>query len=182
MAPGVPGADRGDGEHGNDWVPLFQALEDAGIEVCLVNARHVRAVPGRKTDVCDAPWLRQLHMAGLLQKSFRPPAEVASLRCVMRHRPDLVLIAARLLQEPQKVLNEMNLKLHPVFGDLDGASAMAIVEAIPPESPGPPPPATRSPRRLQKNAVDMAVFEEACRFYKVDLSEVTGGVRGFGRR
>ena len=229
---------------GNDWVPLLQALEAAGIEICLVNARHVRAVPGRKTDVCDAPWLQQLHTAGLLQRSFRPPAEVASLRYVMRHRPDLVLTAARLLEEQQKVLNEMNLKLHPVFSDLDGASAMAIVEAIlggernppalaklrhprcrasqavvkkalqgndrpellfvpgqanrvwgqvreqvdeadregarlvgaiPSESPGPlPPPATRNPRRLQKNAVDMAVFEEAYRFYKVDLSEATG--------
>lgn len=229
---------------GNYWVPLFQALEAAGIEVCLVNARHVRAVPGRKTDVCDAQWLQQLHTAGLLQKSFRPPAEVASLRYVMRHRSELVLSAARLLQEQQKVLNEMNLKLHHVFSDLDGISAMAIVEAIlagernasvlaklrhprcrasdavvekalqgnyrpellfvlrqanrlwhqvreqvneadqevarlvgaiKSEAPGPLPlPSTRNQRRLQKNAVDMAVFEEAYRFYKVDLSQVTG--------
>ena len=109
---------------------MFQALEAAGIEVCLVNARHVRAVPGRKTDVCDAQWLQQLQTVGLLRRSFRPPADVAALRYVLRHRSDRVLAAARLLQEQQKVLNEMNLKLHPVFSDLDGSSAMAIVEAI----------------------------------------------------
>jgi transposase len=115
---------------GNYWVPLFRALEAAGIEVCLVNARHVRGVPGRKTDVCDAQWLQQLHTAGLLQKSFHPSEKVASLRYVARHRAALVQESSRHLLHQQKVLNEMNLKLHHVFSDIDGRSAMAIVEAI----------------------------------------------------
>jgi transposase len=115
---------------GNYWVPAFEALEGAGIEVCLVNARHVKGVPGRKSDVCDAQWLQQLHAAGLLRKSFRPPAAVAALRYVVRHRLEWIQGAARHLQHQQKVLTEMNLKLHHVFSDLDGESALNIVQAI----------------------------------------------------
>lgn len=72
---------------GNYWLTACAVLEDAGIEVCLVNARHVKGVPGKKTDVCDAAWLQQLHAAGLLRASFRPRREIIPLRYLMRTEP-----------------------------------------------------------------------------------------------
>ena len=115
---------------GNYWVPLYQILEDAGLDVCLVNARDVKGIGGRKTDVADAQWLQQLHAAGLLRKSFRPAKEIAALRYLMRHRGNLLQSAATELQHMQKTLNECNLQLHHVFSDLDGQSAQRIIEAI----------------------------------------------------
>ena len=91
---------------GNYWITAYDVLEAAGIEVFLVNARHVKGVPGKKTDVCDAQWLQQLHAAGLLKKSFRPGQQTLPLRYVMRHRQALVADAARAVQHMQKVLTE----------------------------------------------------------------------------
>jgi transposase len=115
---------------GNYWIAPYQILEDAGIRVFLVNARHVKAVPGKKTDVCDAQWLQHLHTAGLLKGSFRPDKEIVPLRYLMRHRARLVESASQSILHMQKVLTEMNIKLHHVFSDLDGASAMRVIEAI----------------------------------------------------
>lgn len=115
---------------GNYWIAAYQILEEAGLEVLLVNARHIKGVPGKKTDVCDAQWLQQLHRAGLLRGSFRPEKEIVPIRYLMRHRSQLVAEGARQLQHMQKVLTEMNVKLHHVFSDLDGESAQRILEAI----------------------------------------------------
>ena len=115
---------------GNYWLTACAVLEDAGIEVCLVNARHVKGVPGKKTDVCDAAWLQQLHAAGLLRASFRPRREIIPLRYLMRHRADLVAQAGQQVQLMQKVMTEMNLHIHHVFSDVDGVSAQAIITAI----------------------------------------------------
>lgn len=115
---------------GNYWLCACALLEDAGLEVCLVNARHVKGVPGKKTDVCDAAWLQQLHAAGLLRGSFRPQKEILPLRYLMRHRGDLVAQAGQQVQLMQKVLTEMNLHIHHVFSDVDGVSAQAIITAI----------------------------------------------------
>jgi transposase len=115
---------------GNYWLCVCALLEDAGIEVCLVNARHVKGVPGKKTDVCDALWLQQLHAAGLLRGSFRPRKEILPLRYLMRHRQDLIAQAGQQVQLMQKVLTEMNLHIHHVFSDVDGVSAQAIISAI----------------------------------------------------
>lgn len=115
---------------GNYWIMLHDKLTEAGIDVYLVNARHVKGVPGKKTDVCDSQWLQQLHAAGLLRKSFRPALEIVPLRYLMRHRAEMVEHAATQLQLMQKVLTEMNLKLHHVFSDIDGVSAQAIISAI----------------------------------------------------
>jgi transposase len=87
-------------------------------------------VPGKKTDVCDAAWLQQLHAAGLLRASFRPQKEILPLRYLMRHRGDLVAQAGQQVQLMQKVLTEMNLHIHHVFSDVDGVSAQAIITAI----------------------------------------------------
>jgi transposase len=115
---------------GNYWIPLYAVLEEAGLEVWLVNARHVKGVPGRKTDVCDAQWLQQLHQAGLLRRSFQPAGEVSAMRYLMRHRHEMVQEMTRQVQRMQKVLTEMNLHLHHVFSDLDGQSAQRIIDAI----------------------------------------------------
>lgn len=115
---------------GNYWIAPYQILEDAGIRVFLVNARHVKAVPGKKTDVCDAQWLQHLHTAGLLKGSFRPDKEIVPLRYLTRHRARLVESASQSILHMQKVLTEMNIKLHHVFSDLDGMSSMRILDAI----------------------------------------------------
>jgi transposase len=115
---------------GNYWITLYDTLARAGIEVYLVNARHVKGVPGKKTDVCDARWLQQLHAAGLLRKSFRPAPGIVPLRFLMRHRGEMGAECSRQLHLMQKTLTEMNLKLHHVFSDIDGTSAQAIIGAI----------------------------------------------------
>ena len=115
---------------GNYWLCACAILEEAGLEVCLVNARHVKGVPGKKTDVCDAAWLQQLHAAGLLRGSFRPQKEILPLRYLLRHRGDLVAQSGQQVQLMQKVLTEMNLHIHHVFSDVDGVSAQAIITAI----------------------------------------------------
>jgi transposase len=115
---------------GNYWVPLYDILDEAGIEVWLCNARHAKGVPGHKSDVQDAEWLRQLHTAGLLRRSYRPDKEVRPLRYLLRHRASLVKSATRCEQHMQKVLNELNLRLHHVISDLTGATGTRILDAI----------------------------------------------------
>jgi transposase len=112
------------------WIPLFQILEDRGIEVCLVNARHVKNVPGRKTDVQDCQWLQFLHAVGLLRASFRPPKEICAVRTVRRHRDNLVRFASQHVQHIQKALTQMNLQLHNVISDITGVTGLAILDAI----------------------------------------------------
>jgi transposase len=115
---------------GNYWITAYDLLEAAGLEVFLVNARHVKGVSGKKTDVHDAQWLQQLHAAALLKKSFRPTQEIVPLRYLMRHRETLIEESSRQVQRMQKVLTEMNLKIQHVFSDVDGHSAQAIIDAI----------------------------------------------------
>ena len=228
---------------GTYWIPTYDILEAAGIHVCLINARHIKGVPGKKTDVCDAQWLQQLHTAGLLRASFRPTSEVIATRQIMRHRSQLIKDASRHLQHMQKALTEMNLKIHHVFSDLDGLSSMNIIEAIldgqrdpealwqlrhknsrvtkdtflkaiqadwqpaqlfilqqchtnwthtrklisdcdhtiakhmaqvPSESSEPVPDAHWKQRRLSKNDLSIDIYQEAYRYYGVDLSTIDG--------
>jgi len=112
------------------WLPLFQILESRGLEVCLVNSRHVKNVPGRKSDVADCQWLQYLHAVGLLRASFRPPQTVCAVRSLLRHRDTLVTYAASHIQHMQKALTQMNLQLHHVISDLTGKTGLAILEAI----------------------------------------------------
>jgi transposase len=112
------------------WIPAYEILEQHGFEVILVNARYAKNVPGRKTDVSDAAWLRQLHSYGLLRGSFRPDAEIATLRAYLRQRERLVEYAAAHIQHMQKALMEMNLQLHHVVSDITGATGMRIIRAI----------------------------------------------------
>lgn len=112
------------------WIPLFQVLEAAGLEVCLVNARHCKNLPGRKTDVQDCQWLQHLHAVGLLRGSFRPADQVCAVRTVLRHRDALVRGAGRCVSHLHKALTQMNVQLHHVITDLTGVTGLAILEAI----------------------------------------------------
>jgi transposase len=112
------------------WIPAYEILEQHGFEVILVNARYAKNVPGRKTDVSDASWLRQLHSYGLLRGSFRPTAQIATLRAYMRQRERLVEYAAAHIQHMQKALMEMNLQLHHVVSDITGVTGLRIIRAI----------------------------------------------------
>jgi transposase len=112
------------------WIPVYEVLEDAGIRVCLVNARHVKHVPGRKSDVRDCQWLQYLHSVGLLRASFRPENAICALRALSRHRANLVEMAAVHVQHMQKALTQMNLQIHHVLSDLTGKSGLAILDAI----------------------------------------------------
>ncbi len=112
------------------WIPLYEILEERGIEVVLVNARHVKNVPGRKTDVVDCQWIQELHSLGLLRGSFRPSAEIASLRAYLRHREKLVLDAASHIRRMQKALGLMNVQLHNAITDITGKTGMQILRDI----------------------------------------------------
>lgn len=97
------------------WIALFQILERRGLEVKLVNARHVKNLPGRKSDISDCQWLQQLHTFGLLNGSFRPKDEVCVLRSFLRLRDSLVKDCASHILRMQKALTEMNVQIHRVF-------------------------------------------------------------------
>jgi transposase len=112
------------------WMPLAELLEGAGIEVCLVNPRHVKNVPGRKTDVQDCQWLQYLHSVGLLRAAFRTPVEVRPLRVLRRHRDALVRQSSWQVQHIHKALDQMNGQIDHVLADITGATGTAIVEAI----------------------------------------------------
>ncbi len=112
------------------WIPLYEILEARGIEAVLVNARHVKNVPGRKTDVVDCQWLQELHSVGLLRGSFRPTAAIAALRAYLRHRETLVQSAATHVQRMQKALVQMNLQLPIVISDITGVTGLRILRDI----------------------------------------------------
>jgi transposase len=112
------------------WIPLFQILEKRKIDVRLVNAHHVKNVPGRKTDVADCQWLQHLHSVGLLRGSFRPDDEICAIRSLWRHRDNLIQLSTLHLQHMQKALDQMNLQIHHVISDLDGTTGLAIMDAI----------------------------------------------------
>lgn len=112
------------------WLPLYEILEARGLEVVLVNARHVKNVPGRKSDVSDCEWLQELHSVGLLRGSFRPAAHIATLRSYLRHRESLVRSAVTVMNRMEKALLQMNLQLHLVISDLAGATGLRILRDI----------------------------------------------------
>jgi transposase len=112
------------------WVALYELLDSRGFEVILVNARHVKNVSGRKSDVLDCQWLQQLHSFGLLSGAFRPADAVCELRSITRQRAMLLRNQARSVQHMQKALTQMNLQLANVISDVAGVTGQAIVRAI----------------------------------------------------
>ncbi len=112
------------------WIPLYDVLEASAVKPCLVNARHMKNVPGRRTDWHECQWLQYLHSVGLLRPAFRPEAEVCQVRTLLRHRGELVAMAAQHVLHMHKALTQMNLQIHHVISDLTGVTGLAIIDAI----------------------------------------------------
>lgn len=112
------------------WIPLFELLESEGLKPVLVDARHVKNVNGRKSDVLDCQWIQQLHSCGLLSGAFRPAEGICVLRSYMRQRDMLVSAGAEHIQHMQKALTQMNLKLQHVVSDISGETGLQIIRAI----------------------------------------------------
>jgi len=112
------------------WMPVFEVLEQHGLEVYLVNAQHTKNVPGRKSDVQECQWLLKLHAFGLLNNSFQPTDEIRIARTLWRQRGNLVAEASSAIQRMQKALIEMNVQLSSVLSDISGVSGMSMIGAI----------------------------------------------------
>jgi transposase len=112
------------------WIPLYEILDARGFEVYLVNARHTKNLPGRKTDVQESQCLLKLHTYGLLRNSFHPPAEIRVVRTYWRQRGDHVHAVSTCIQRMQKALTQMNIQLANVISDLSGWTGQRIVRAI----------------------------------------------------
>jgi len=112
------------------WIPVYDVLEAAGLEVYLVNARDTKNLPGKKTDVQESQWLMKLHTYGLLRNSFRPSEQIREMRTYWRQRNDLVRSAARHVHRMQKALTQMNIQLANVISDVTGVTGQAIIKDI----------------------------------------------------
>lgn len=112
------------------WIPLYELLQQRGFDVILVDPRKLKSVPGRKSDVIDCQWLRQLHTYGLLAAAFRPDEQTIVLRAYMRQRATLVEFSAQHILHMQKALTQMNLKLEKVLSDITGLTGLSIIDAI----------------------------------------------------
>lgn len=112
------------------WFAVYDVLEKHGLQVFLVNARHTKNLPGRKSDVQESQWLMKLHTYGLLRNSFRPPEEIRPIRAVWRLRDRHVQEAARSIQHMQKTLTAMNVQLSNAISDIGGVSGQAIIRSI----------------------------------------------------
>jgi transposase len=112
------------------WVPLCEVLEEHGVEVFLVDARHVKNVSGRKSDVQDCQWIRRLYSYGLLAAAFRPKPEITPIRTLWRLRANLAQDCARQIQLMQKALEQMNVQLHKAVTDISGVTGFRIIRAI----------------------------------------------------
>jgi len=112
------------------WIPVYEVLEARGLRVYVVNARHLKNVPGRKSDIQDCQWIQGLHSVGLLRGSFRPDGEIVALRAYLRHRTGLIEYRAAHIQHMQKALQQMNLQLMQVISDITGVTGLSIIRAI----------------------------------------------------
>jgi transposase len=112
------------------WVPVYQVLERHGFDVQLVSTKHMKTVPGRKTDIIDCQWIQYLHERGLLQGSFRPADAICVIRSYVRQRENLIDESSRHILRMQKALEQMNIQLHKVVRDITGQTGQKIIEAI----------------------------------------------------
>lgn len=112
------------------WIPIYELLEERGFEVIVVNARHIKTPPGRKSDVKDCQWIQRLHSYGMLSGSFRPGADMCTLRAYLRHRDNLIEDRAKHILYMQKALTQMNIQLGQALSDLTGKTGLDILRAI----------------------------------------------------
>jgi len=138
------------------WIPLYDILEDSGFEVFLVNARHTKNLPGRKSDVQESQWLLKLHTHGLLNNSFQPASEIRVLRTYWRQRSEHATGMATCVQRMQKALTQMNIQLANVISDLSGRTGQAIIRAILAGERNPQKLAALSDRRIHATKKEIA--------------------------
>ncbi|HEY5863974.1 MAG TPA: IS110 family transposase [Candidatus Tectomicrobia bacterium] len=149
---------------GVSWIPLFEELEAHGLRCCLMSARSIKRVPGRKSDVVDCQWIQTLHSYGLLAASFRPEADLVALRTLLRHRAQLLEHRAPHILHMQKALWQMNIQLSQALSDVTGTTGLQIIRAIVAGE--------RAPQRLA------ALRNYRC---KKDAEEIARALTGTGR-
>lgn len=138
------------------WKPVWHILGDGDFKLTLANAAHVKAVPGRKTDVNDATWLADLHAHGLIRGSFVPPTFVGEFRDLLRTRKQLTRERTRHIQRLQKTLEDANIKLDSVISDILGVSGRAMIEALIDGETDPEKLAAKAHRRLKATPQQLA--------------------------
>ena len=166
------------------WKAVFACLEQAGIEGRVVNARHVKQVPGRKTDVCDSEWLAELAQCGLLRSSFIPPRDLRELRLLTRYRRKLSGMLSGEKNRLHKVLDDAGIRLGCVVSDIDGVSARAMVEALIQGGSTPEEIAEKALGRLKekKDALQLALEGEISDRHRLVLQKVLGHVKWLQRQ
>lgn len=166
------------------WKAIYAALEDAGIETRVVNARHVKQVPGRKTDVQDSEWLAELARCGLLRSSFIPPRDLRELRLLTRYRRKLTGMLAAEKNRLHKVLDDAGIRLGCVVSDIDGISARAMVEALIRGGSTPEQMAEKALGRLQKkrDALQLALEGEISDRHRLVLKKILLHVKWLQRQ
>jgi transposase len=112
------------------WIPPYDVLEQHGVRPCLVNARGMKNVPGRRTDWHECQWLQFLHSVGLLRAAFRPEGDVCAVRSLLRHRAELVEMTGQHIQHMHKALTQMNVQIQHVISDITGLTGLAILDAM----------------------------------------------------
>jgi len=112
------------------WIRLYDVVEQHGMKACLVDARGMKNVPGRRTDWHECQWLQFLHWVGLLRAALRPAGDVCAVRWMMRHRTELVEMTSQHMPHMHKALTQMNVQVHHVISDLTGLTGLAIIDAI----------------------------------------------------
>jgi len=111
-------------------IPLFEVLELRGFQCCLISSRSIKRLPGRKSDVLDCQWIQTLHSYGLLQSSFRPEADLVSLRTLLRHRNQLIQQRSPHIQHMQKAMLQINIQVSQALSDVAGETGLKIIRAI----------------------------------------------------
>lgn len=143
------------------WIPIYEVLAEYGFALYLVNARHVKNVSGRKSDILDCQWLQQLHTYGLLRGSFRPSEEICTVRALVRQRDMLIRQRAAHIQHMQKALEQMNVKLTEVVADITGVTGMHIIRAI---------------LRGERDPLTLAQYRQpGCRHSRVEIAQALEG-------
>jgi len=166
------------------WKAIYAALEDAGIETRVVNARHVKQVPGRKTDVQDSEWLAELARCGLLRSSFIPPRDLRELRLLTRYRRKLTGMLSAEKNRLHKVLDDAGIRLGCVVSDIDGISARAMVEALIRGGSTPEQMAEKALGRLQKKreALQLALEGDISDRHRLVLKKILLHVKWLQRQ
>lgn len=165
------------------WKAVYASLEEVGIQGCVVNARHVKQVPGRKTDVCDSEWLAELGRCGLLRPSFIPPRDLRELRLLTRYRRKLSGVLAGEKNRLHKVLDDAGIRLGCVVSDIDGVSARAMVEALIKGGSTPEQIAEEALGRLQKkkDQLQLALEGAISDRHRLVLKEILGHIKWLQR-